>query len=428
MRSKIKVVLFLTILIKCMTLSGYELIFDFEPEVDESSPVIAIIPFGGTAMIDKELQKELYDRFITCFVKEYKYQVQSVAEWVEKNYGDYSFSSTDHFLASLKRGRMPVDKVVWGNLTYFEHEYVFTLYWYDVKSKKKSMYQRPISGEKIDGKESEKQTKIKKALAKEVSDSILKELNIRNENETRLFYKNVLVKKTKTKYFNYTTLSTGLQQYNEIPFIQYKDTPLEGTDDFFSSIFEYSFYKAGIVKEYSDTLGKYLLHDTPDLRKFNYIIDSELRISNDFSILNISVIDTKLPENKNVIMDYNFPIDDISVKALENLAQKNCQLVIMNILNTEETKKIGVLDMNQSAKWVHSNMKGFKKSRGGSNGPVVYINEIYCGPLKELNEQILPFGLNSVLEGDSIYKVFVSPYWMNTLYFSEKDSLLMEME
>lgn len=444
MRNIFKSLLICLFFVSSLSLFSYEVILDFEPPEVEKGPVLTVVPFSSTAMVGEELEKELYDAFLKRFIKENNYKVKSIMGWLDKKYGDNSFSSVGRLLNNIVRGRMPVNKLCWGNIVYLEGEYLFTFYWYDIKSHKKSMYQRIFKFDYIRPLEDEvdeefdyvqDEINYRQGVVSDMVSSIFDEFNLRNETEKRLFSKNVLIRKTKVKYYNYTRLSTGLEEYSEIPFIQYKDTPLQHSEDIFSGLFEYSFYKSGVVYEHCDSLGNYLKKKTPILTSFNYVVDSELKISNDFSILKITVRNPKWPPDDNIVITYSFPLKEVNFKSLQELAQKNSQLVLLNLLNENELKKVGIVNLKDSSMWVRSESEIQSDLMHEAEEviellvnkePIVYVNNIYHGPLDRLSSQILPFGSNSILEDLTLYKVFVSPFWMNSIYFSETDSLLME--
>lgn len=483
--SKSKLILILFFIVSSISVFGYEVILDFEPEGELSSNTVAIIPFTKSTSVEDEVLKYFYDNFIIELIRKNEYRPVSINQWYYSKYKDNTFSSVNRLLNSIVRGRMTVRKLSWAEIVKIEEEYLLTLYWYDIRSKRKSMYQRlfnlnytpPLPPKEPFKKEQKNKTsswsyqrnrlniekdnkeyleklkeykeKVKEyqeldfaQLKKDFIDSVLKstlssifsEMELRNEREKRVFNKSILIKKANVTYFNYSSLSSGEEVFSEVPILQYNLTPLKDNEDFFSSLFEYSFYKTGLVYEYSDKLGDLLKKRTPLLTDFSYVVDTNIKVSTDFTILEIIVRNPKWPPDDNVVVEYNFPIKDISFKSLQKAIDKNTQLVLLNILNDKDNKKIGVINLKDAIYWSENNLSNSLNSleavevnnqlEDGLTG--VFVNDIYCGTEDMVSTQLLKFGENKVKRDNTIFKVFISPYWMNSIYFSTSEGLLME--
>lgn len=447
MFKKCKTLVCFCFLFQITGLFAYEVILNFEPE-EVSGENLAMVPFEGTISVDPDLVKLFYDEFIRRFISDNVYKPVSLEHWLDTVHGEYSFPSVEQLLNAVNYGRMPVKHLCWGNLNCIEGEYVFTFYWYDIKQKKKSMYQREFTLEEIEGKDilyNDNRLEVTDSILS----SILEEFDSRNGREDRLFSKNILIRKTRVSYFQYTRLSGGDEEFSSIPFIQYNNTSLKDGEDFFSDIFEYTFYKTGLVYEYSDKLGRRIKRETPLLTGYQYILDSEILVSKDFSVLKIIVRNPKWPPDDNVVIQYSYPLQDIRYTTLQDAAQKNIQLILFNLLTEIERKEVGIMNFNDAHLWHNTNIEltaeelkakaeefqpgiielikaSFSEIKNEAPEYVAYINGICYGKVERLNTVMLPFGSSDIRINSDFFKVFVSPYGMNEVYFKPVDSVLME--
>lgn len=488
MLSKIKIIVLLLILLQLSNLYSYEVILDYE--IEEVSGIdVAMIPFTGSQLVEPEIVKEIFDNVIKQFIKDGIYRPVSINTWLEANFNKNVFSTVDRLLTSIVRGRMPITKLCWANIDFIDGEYLLTFYWYNVRNSKKTMYQRYFRIDynkniivKVNKGKPKKPVYVSQAIKnpisleefrsgvlREINTSIFKEFKNRNEKGKALFNKSLLIKKTKVSYYLFSDLSTGDEGFSPVPFLQYGETPLKDGEDFFSNLFEYAFNQAGAMNEVCDQLGGYLKVNTPLLNEFNYVVESELKISNKFSILKIKVINPKLPLKSHVVMTYDYPIKDIRYPSLQEIANKNSQLILLGILNSQELKKIGTLNILDANLWsnndvlensieiepidtlnlrpdyrislvdgsdmyinkeYYNTLNNFSKRflPFGTEDPIVYINKKYYGLLSRISTHILPFGSNDIILNNRLFKVFISPYWMNDVLFNPTNSILMEKE
>jgi hypothetical protein len=221
--------------------------------------------------------------------------------------------------------------------------------------------------------------------AVEIVEEMENRLNKEKAEEVTL-NKTLYIEKFNVQLKLYTQPTSGEEMLIPTDFLPVNGVDYNVADHFFDALFAYNFHVSRLFDLRINNYDGYVINNPVAGKDIDFVVSTDILATSKISLLRFVLTD-----NKGYIETYDYPFASLSMQALNEALRRNALIITSKILNYEETKEIGIININ-----------------AGSPETKVFYKDYYLGRGNQMN-LLLPFGLNEIMIGSRTYTKFVLP-------------------
>ena len=158
---------------------------------------------------------------------------------------------------------------------------------------------------------------------------------------------------------------------------------------------------------WNSNIKKYIKESPLVPPKIDYILSADIDISKEISILKVNLKDNKKQKN---IFSYKYPFRNLNSDELFKVMRENAKNIILGLLNYKEQKRVGVVKLGS----IH-------------NDKPIFCENYYLGKGCQDN-LIFPAGTADIKIASNIYKIFISPFTINSKMWKTRNFFLLKLK
>ena len=372
---------------------------DEDKEKDKKKPQqlrIGIIPFDFSFETGQKSGDDAVQALSSSMIKRESYKPYSLKLWLAEDVNKVKAVNVQQIISRAKATDIAIDSICHGKIFKVSDEYGLYVELYPlIPGIEPTYYFRSF---------------FNYSSLYNAAEEIVAEM----ENRAHVPRKTAFSKKIYVKNFNINFYSfSDLQKKGEgsiiqIPYLNVDGTSYKTDDTFFSSMLLYHIHTSRLFKVWNNSMKEHIQPKPAIPSDMDVIISIDLDISRSVSMLTVHVNDLRRknsPEFK-----YQYPFKSMNMHDINDSFRENVRIIVMHLLNDEEKKYFGVVNLDSIGKQ-----------------KAVFCEGYFLGYGKQRN-LLLPSGSSDFEVAGYKYKIFVSPFTVTDQIYDVRDSYLLDLK
>lgn len=355
---------------------------------------IGIMPFEYTVETGYSKSQEAFQTFAETIIKRKTFKPMSLKFWLGEDVNKKTAQNIFQIIDRAKQTDIQVDYICHGRIFKSGHDYGIFIELYPVRvNAEPSYYYRNF---------------VNFGSIKNVCNDIINEMEKRSLQTAKPAYdKKIFVRRFRTNYYTFSNLKEGERSLIKIPYITIDGSSYKTDDNFFSDILLYNLHISRLFSIWTSNIKDHVISDPVIPKDIGDIIDVDMDVSTNVSMLTVRIIDNNTNTEK---FKYQYPFRSLQLNELNKVMRENAKIITMNLLNDEERKRIGVVNLES----LDTQQK-------------VYCENYYIGEGRQY-DLVYPVGASVLSIGDDLFKVYVSPFIVNSKVYNINESYLLDIK
>jgi hypothetical protein len=221
------------------------------------------------------------------------------------------------------------------------------------------------------------------------------------------FEKSIYIKKFNINFHTFSKLEGDDVSFIDLPYIKIAGSSYKTDENFFSEILLYNIHISRLFNVWNGSIKNYISTSESVPSSIDYVVSTDIDISEQFSMLTISIINNK---SQKIVTKYKYPFKSLNLNDLYATMRENAQNIILSVISSEERKQVGIVQLDLLDKF-----------------QPVYCENYYLGDGKQYG-LVFPSGSSNLLISNEKYKIFISPFTLNNKTYKLSEAYILDMK